>query len=128
MFLKQIEVFSKINGDQLCDLADNTRVIRMKSGETIDLTNPENNAIYVVAEGVFNLKSDLEPDIKLIQKDVYGELFIPEKTLKAKEIEAEENSVVFQLNINNFYTLMSRSQEFTNQLFNAITQFYQSKV
>jgi AAA family ATP:ADP antiporter len=128
MFLKQIEVFSKINGDQLCDLADNTRVIRMEQGETIDLTNPENNAIYVVAEGVLNLKTEFEADMQLIQKDVYGELFIPEKTLKAEKLVAEDNSVVFQLNINNFYTLMARSQEFTNQLFTAITQYYQSKV
>jgi len=128
MFLKKIEVFANINGDQLCDLADNTTVIRMDPGERIDLKNPENNAIYVVAEGAIQLKKEFEPDTKLIEGEVYGELFIPEKNLKADCLIADESSVVFQLNINNFYTLMSRSQEFTNQLFTAITQYYQSKV
>jgi len=128
MFLKEIDIFSNINGDQLCDLADNTRVIRMKAGESIDLKNPENNAIYVVAEGVAHLQTEFEPDRKLGQKDVYGELFIPEKNLKAEYLLATKEVVIFQLNINNFYTLMSRSQEFTNQLFTAMTQHYQSKV
>ncbi|RUA33049.1 MAG: hypothetical protein DSY77_10990 [Bacteroidetes bacterium] len=128
MFLKQIKVFSHINGAQLCDLADNTHVLRMGSGESIDLTDPENNAIYVVAEGKFKSEAEFEADIILEEKDVYGELFVPEKHLKANKITAETDSVVFQLNINNFYTLMSRSQEFTNQIFTAITQHYQSIV
>lgn len=128
MFLKQIKVFSHINGAQLCDLADNTHVIRMKTGESLDLTDPENNAIYVVAEGKYKLETEFEADVILEENDVYGELFIPEKHLKAIKITAEADSVIFQLNINNFYTLMSRSQEFTNQIFTAITQHYQSIV
>jgi len=128
MFLKQIEIFHKINGDQLCELADNTQVIRLKTGDKIDLKNLENNAIYVVASGSLHLQTEFEADVKLVEKDVYGELFIPEKHLKAESLIADENAVVFQLNINNFYTLMSRSQEFTNQLFTAITQHYQSKI
>jgi hypothetical protein len=128
MFLKQIKVFSHINGAQLCDLADNTKVIRMKAGESLDLTDPENNAIYVIAEGKYKLETEFEADVMLDENDVYGELFIPEKHLKANKITAEVDSVVFQLNINNFYTLMSRSQEFTNQIFTAITQHYQSIV
>jgi len=128
MFLKQIKVFAHINGAQLCDLADNTQVIRMKTGESLDLTDPENNAIYVVAEGKFKLETEFEADVILEENDVYGELFVPEKHLKANKITAEADSVIFQLNINNFYTLMSRSQEFTNQIFTAITQHYQSIV
>ena len=126
MFLKQIKVFSHINGAQLCDLADNTHVLRMKADQSLDLTDPENNAIYVVAEGRFKLETEFEADVILEEKEVYGELFVPEKHLKAHKITAEVDSVIFQLNINNFYTLMSRSQEFTNQIFTAITQHYQS--
>jgi hypothetical protein len=81
-----------------------------------------------VAEGKFKSEAEFEADIILEEKDVYGELFVPEKHLKANKITAETDSVVFQLNINNFYTLMSRSQEFTNQIFTAITQHYQSIV
>ncbi|ADR22179.1 hypothetical protein MATR_01820 [Marivirga tractuosa] len=128
MFLKKIKVFSHINGAQLCDLADNTHILRMTEGESIDLTDAENNAIYVVAEGRFKLEAEFEADIILEENDVYGELFVPEKHLKATKITADSDSVIFQLNINNFYTLMSRSQEFTNQIFTAITQHYQSIV
>jgi CRP-like cAMP-binding protein len=64
----------------------------------------------------------------LSKGDIFGELFVPEKNLKAEKLTADSDAVIFQLNINNFYTLMSRSQEFTNQLFAAITQHYQSTV
>jgi hypothetical protein len=128
MFLKEIDVFAKINGDQLCDLADNTRVLRMRAEESIDLKDPENNAIYVVAEGGFKLQAEYEADQMLSKGDIFGELFVPEKNLKAEKLTADSDAVIFQLNINNFYTLMSRSQEFTNQLFAAITQHYQSTV
>jgi hypothetical protein len=128
MFLKEIKIFEKINGDQLCDLADNTEVLRMKVGSSIDLKDPENNAIYVVAMGTLEIKPESDLQTYLHRGDVYGDLFVPEKKLHGESLVAQEDSVVFQLNINNFYTLMSKSQEFTNQLFTAITQHYQAKV
>ncbi len=128
MYLKTLEVFNKINGTQLCSLADNTKVLRLAKGEKIDLTQAENNAIYVVAEGQVKLKKPDENTVSLGKGSIYGELFIPEKSLSAEEFEAEEPSVIFQLNINNFYTLMSQSRDFTNQIFNAITEVNEIEV
>ncbi|HET8858794.1 hypothetical protein [Marivirga sp.] len=126
MFLKQINIFKQINGAQLCDLADNTKVIRMKAGDRIDLREMENNAIYIVAEGQIKIEAEFEADRILNERDIYGELFIPEKNIKSENLTVNIDSVVFQLNNNNFYTLMSRSQEFTNQLFTAMTQHFQA--
>ncbi|MBK6267131.1 hypothetical protein JKA74_18955 [Marivirga sp. S37H4] len=122
MFLKQLNVFSQINGSELCDLADNTKLVMLAEGETINLTLPENNAIYVVAKGKVLIKSAEDEDYILEKGSVFGELFVPEKKLAAEELLTIEQAVLFQLNINNFYTLMAQSGEFTKQIFTAITE------
>lgn len=120
MYLKQIAVFKHISGIQLCDLADNTKLIRLSAGKTIDLLNIENNAIYVVAEGQVLLSGESE-DI-LEEKGVIGELFNPDKNTRYNTLTANTDSIIFKLNTNNFYTQMSKSRGFTNELFTAITQ------
>ncbi|GAA5034013.1 hypothetical protein GCM10011506_26960 [Marivirga lumbricoides] len=121
LFLKELEVFKQINGAALCDLADHTKVIRLKEGDTINLSLPQNNAIYVVAEGELEIQEENGTTVSLSKGSIYGELFIPEKRLISGKMLSFTDAVVFQLNINNFYTLMSQSREFTNQLFTAIT-------
>lgn len=121
LFLKKLDVFNQINGAALCNLADNTKVIRLMAGEEINLSLPENNAIYVIAEGEAILQAEEKEPVNLSKGSIYGELFIPEKKLISGNMSALTHAVVFQLNINNFYTLMSQSREFTNQLFTAIT-------
>lgn len=121
LFLKDLAIFNQINGAALCSLADNTNVIRLKEGFEINLSLPENNAIYVIAEGEVTIHTEDKEPVNLKQGGIYGELFIPEKRLISGSMSAVSNAVIFQLNINNFYTLMSQSREFTSQLFTAIT-------
>ena len=120
MFLKGIEVFQNISGIQLCELADNTQVIQLKEGEHIQIDNQENNAIYVVAEGKLQLTGIEEKTLK--ERDFIGELFQAEKQAFHSKLYAQEQSTVFKMNINNFYTQMSKSRGFTNEFFTAITK------
>jgi CRP-like cAMP-binding protein len=120
MFLKQISIFENISGVQLCDLADNTQVIRLEEGQSIDLSTIENNAIYVVAEGRVLLSGEKQEVLN--EKEVIGELFNADKHSHYASLEATKESILFKLNINNFYTQMSKSRGFTNELFTAITK------
>jgi AAA family ATP:ADP antiporter len=121
MFLKQTEVFKDINGSLLCELADNTVVLQLKPDDTVDLRPSENNSIYVVAIGEAEVLRDGVKQERLLTKAIYGELFTPEKKLEDDTIRVVTNSVIFRLNLNNFYMLMSSSHEFTNQLLKAVT-------
>jgi AAA family ATP:ADP antiporter len=120
MFLKQISIFGNISGVQLCDLADNTKVISLKEGEIIDLAIIENNAIYVVAEGQVLLSGNKEEVLN--EKEVIGELFNPDKHANYTSLVTTKDSILFKLNVNNFYTQMAKSRGFTSELFTAITK------
>jgi len=128
MFLKGIKIFEHISGVQLCDLADNTEVLRLDEGAVIDLHLIENNAIYVVAEGEVGVYKDNTLDQKLGVKDVFGELFQPNRKLEQTHLTAENNCVLFKLNTNNFYSQMAKSREFTREFFAAITSMETKKV
>jgi signal-transduction protein with cAMP-binding, CBS, and nucleotidyltransferase domain len=121
MFLKKLDVFQHISGVQLCELADNTEIVRLKTNESIDLTQIENNAIYVLAEGNASLMNEDGTENLLKVQQVFGELFQPDRKLSQTELRADRDSILFKLNTNNFYTQMSKSREFTSEFFSAIT-------
>ena len=123
MFVKQLPIFHDIHGTLICDLADKINPIELTSGESIKLyQQEENSVILIVAHGEVKLM-DNERTIKLMRKgSVYGDLFQKGPAQAATEVVAMERSILFSINLLDFYFVMANHHELVQGLIKNITE------
>ncbi|HTJ47987.1 MAG TPA: cyclic nucleotide-binding domain-containing protein [Cyclobacteriaceae bacterium] len=122
LFIKQLPAFSGIHGSLICDLADKIIPLDLDRGEVVRF-NPEdhNTPIFIVAHGEVKLRINDILICNLKKGGLYGDIFIEGAVEKANMIEALERSVVFQINIMDFYFVMANHHELVQGLIKNIS-------
>jgi ATP:ADP antiporter, AAA family len=123
MFLKTIPIFKNIQGSILADLADKITDIDLLPGEAYKFNaDGINNPIFIIGHGAVQLKNDADV-ISVLQKgDAYGDLFQEGPPVKANSLVAKERSVVFKIEIMDFYFVMANHHELVQGLIKNITE------
>ncbi len=123
MFIKQSPIFKNIHGALLSDLADKIKPLDLDRGEYSKF-NPDdhNTPIFIVAHGEVCLKNDHTIITTLKKGNVYGDLFQNGPTVRANSIEATERSIVFKINLMDFYFVMANHHELVQGLIKNITE------
>jgi ATP:ADP antiporter, AAA family len=123
MFLKTIHVFRNITGSILADLADKVNAIDLLVGETIKFkSNEHNSPLFIVAHGTVQLKNNGQVVNTFKKGDVYGDLFQDAPAQQADELAATDRSVVFKIDIMDFYFVMANHHELVQGLIKNITE------
>jgi len=123
LFIKQLPAFKNIPGNSICDLADKILPIDLKARERIVFTkSDENGPILIVATGEIVLKNGTEEVIKLKKGSVYGDLFQEGIPPKVTEAVASERSVVFQINLHDFYFVLANHYDLVQGLIKNIAE------
>jgi AAA family ATP:ADP antiporter len=129
MFLKTLPVFKSIHGNLLADLSDRITPVELFVGESLKFSSADVNApIFIVAHGEVTLKNN-DSIVSVIKKgDVYGDLFQDGPAPAANTIEARERSVIFRINLVDFYFVMSNHHDLVQGLIRNITNKEKEKV
>ncbi len=123
MFIKTLPVFNGIPGSILSDLADKIIPVDLKAKDKIVFNNPDENLpILIVAHGTVKLKNDAEEVSVMKKGSVFGDLFQEGETPRITEAEATERSVVFRINLTDFYFVMAKHHELVQGLVRNITR------
>ncbi len=123
MFIKQLPVFQKIHGSLICDLADKITPVELMRGEKMQLLTPEDNGIIlIVAHGEVTLMDHERALHHLTKGTVYGELFHHGPALPANNVVATERTVIFKINLLDFYFVMANHHELVQGLIKNITE------
>jgi hypothetical protein len=124
MFLKQLKEFKNIEGSLIADLADRVIPLDLYTGDKIVIKNDEENQpIFIVAHGEARLKE--KDTIRLVMKKgtVYGDLFTNDAQLqKVDALEATERSVIFKINLMDFYFVMANHPELVDGIIKNVTE------
>jgi hypothetical protein len=122
LFLKQLPEFKNINGVLLADLFDKISPLDLNEGQKITFDAKEQGMpIIIVALGEIKLKSDDTVIRTLKAGSVYGDIFQNGQAVAAKSIEATERSIVFKINLADFYFVMANHHELVEGLIKNIT-------
>jgi hypothetical protein len=123
MFIKQSLPFKNIHGLLLSDLADKITPLDMELGERAKF-NPDdlNSPIFIVAHGEVKIMGEHGILAVLRQKEVFGEIFADGQVPKVHAVEASERSVVFKINLMDFYFVMANHHELVHGLIRNITE------
>ena len=123
MFIKQMPSFANIHGSLLSDLADKITPLDMDPGERIKFNHDSHNTpLLLVAFGNVTPKNNGSEITRLKQGSIYGELFSDGYVAPVQEIEATQRSVVFKINLMDFYFVMANHHELVQGLLKNITQ------
>lgn len=123
MFLKQLPVFKNIHGTLLSDLSDKIIPIELQQGEKLKFnTNDITSPIFIVAHGEVKLKSNDSVIGTLKRSSVYGDLFQDGPAPDANNVEATERTILFRINLVDFYFVMANHHELVQGLIKNITE------
>jgi ATP:ADP antiporter, AAA family len=123
MFLKQLPVFKDIHGTLLSDLSDKIVPVELQTGEKIKFTSDDvNSPIFIVAHGEVKLKNNDNILATFKKGGVYGDLFQDGPALAANMLEATERTVLFRINLVDFYFVMANHHDLVQGLIKNITE------
>ncbi len=123
MLLKAIPVFKPIRGTLLAELIDAMKTHNLEAGQVIDFKKNEGyKPILIVADGKAKIKSGTDSLFELDTHDVFGEIFVLNDDLNISELEATEDSVVFEISINDFYNTLANHHELAQEFIDSVSK------
>ena len=122
LFIKQLPVFQGISGNLISGLADKISPVTLNPKDKIVLNEQdENQPILIVAHGVAKIKNGTEELGVLKQGDVFGDLFQKGPSQKITEVEATERTVIFRINLIDFYFVLASHHDLVQGLIKNVT-------
>jgi len=123
MFIKQSSAFRQIHGLLLSDLADKITAIDLDTHGKARFAPEENQSpIFIVAHGAVTLMGREHTIATLKPGNIYGELFHDGPLESVHAIEASERSVVFKINLMDFYFVMANHHELVQGIIRNVTE------
>lgn len=122
LFIKQLPVFKGISGNFISDLADKIVPITLNARDKVLLSDVDGNQpILIVAHGSARLKNETEEVALLKQGDLFGDLFQEGPSQKITEAEAIERTVIFKINLVDFYFVLANHHDLVQGLIKNVT-------
>jgi len=118
IFLKQNKAFEKIPGVVLSELIEALRELRFKRGEDIITAGINGNApIYLLVRGLLKVHENGSLIDTVTEKDFYGENLVLNNDFNKYTVTALEESVVYAIDKDIFYELMTKNHQLTRGFF-----------
>ncbi|MBS1490668.1 MAG: hypothetical protein JSS93_09080 [Bacteroidetes bacterium] len=121
MFIKKLSVFNRITGKVLSDLSDKIQPVILQTRDKLMITTVE-TPILIVASGEVRLKKEGQEITVLKQGEVFGDLFQEGAVPKITEVEALERSVVFKIELIDFYFVLASHHDLAQGLIYNVTE------
>ena len=122
MLIKKIPVFDRIQGKVLSDLSDRIFPVVLKAGEKMTITETTDMPILIMAHGEAVLKNGSQEVATMKPGDVFGDLFQEGPTPIITEVTAAVRTVVFKINLTDFYFVLANHHELAQGLIHNITE------
>jgi len=122
ILIKNIPAFDRIQGKVLSDLSDKIQPITLKAGEKFVIAETTDMPMIIQAHGEAQLKNETELVKTMKPGDVFGDLFQEGATPRITEVHAVERSVIFKINLIDFYFVLANHHELAQGLIHNITE------
>src|SRR5260221_3683953 len=121
MLIKRLPAFERISGKVLSDLSDKILPVTLNVRDKL-MINSSETPILIVASGSVRLKKEGE-EVGVLKKDgVFGDLFQEGPVPKITEVEATERSVLFKIELVDFYFVLASHHDLAQGLIYNVTQ------
>ncbi len=117
LFIKQLPVFKGISGNLISGLADKITPLTLSTREKVNVNDiDDNQPILIAAHGSVKMRNGTEEIGVLKQGDIFGDLFQEGASQKITEVEALEQTVLFKINLVDFYFVLANHHDLVQGL------------
>jgi CRP-like cAMP-binding protein len=121
MLIKKLPACERISGKVLSDLSDKILPVTLNPRDKMMINSAE-TPILIVASGEARLKKDNEVVEVMKKDDVFGDLFQEGPVPKITEVEAVERTVLFKIELVDFYFVLASHHDLAQGLIYNVTE------
>jgi AAA family ATP:ADP antiporter len=121
MFIKQLPVFRGIPGNLLSDLSDKIMPLEVHARDKVVFGANEDSPILIVALGEVKLMNGTDEVMTMKKGDLFGDLFQEGPTPAVTHAVASTRSIIFRINLVDFYFVLAKHYELVQGLIRNIT-------
>jgi CRP/FNR family transcriptional regulator, cyclic AMP receptor protein len=111
LFLKSIELFSQIPGEDLAQVALIATEETREPGEEIFAEGESGDALYLVLEGKVRVHRDDRVIAELGERECFGEMAILDAAPRSATVTAVDNTNLLKISREDFQEIMSEKPE-----------------
>jgi CRP/FNR family cyclic AMP-dependent transcriptional regulator len=111
LFLKSIELFSQIPGEDLAQVALIATEETREQGEEIFAEGESGDALYLVLEGKVRVHRDDRVIAELGERECFGEMAILDASPRSATVTAVDNTNLLKISREDFQEIMSEKPE-----------------
>lgn len=125
--MKEIDLFKRLNNQQLLKLARISQKLSFKPGEIIFKYKDPGDSIYVIREGCVEVIKEGEKDeppqvvAEIKQGQVFGEMALVENVPRSATVRAKEPTKVLRIRNDYFEKLLEEDHEMALKIYKGIT-------
>jgi len=128
LFLKEIPVFSSINGILLSQIVDKFKTLKLKDKGKAEIYDEDNDKpIFIVGKGEVTLYHDDEALVTLGTKEVFGDIFTMDESKNITSLSVKGETIIFQITLNDFFDVMANQHELAQGFISNISSKFQTK-
>ena len=111
LFLKSIELFRRIPGDDLARLSAITSEVAFENGELVFEAGEPGDALYLVIEGRVRVHRGERQIAELAERTCFGEMAILDSAPRSASVTCASEAVCLKIEREDFYEILGEKPE-----------------
>lgn len=121
LFLKQIELFRRIPGDELARIARITREVTFGTGETLIMEGDIGDAAYLIVEGEIRVQKSGKDVATLSKNQTVGEMAILDSEPRSATVIVTEPVRALKIEREDFYDILNERNDIAQGIIKVLT-------
>ena len=121
LFLKSVDLFSKINGEDLAQVAGIAQEVNFDNGDLVIQEGEMGDAMFLIIEGEVMVHKLGQTIASLGERDSFGEMAILDDEPRSASVTAASDVICLKVEREDFYELMSEKAEIAYGVIRVLT-------
>ncbi len=122
LFLKSVDLFSRIPGEDLAQVAGIAQEVTFEKGELIIQEGDVGNSMYLIVDGQVMVHRLAQELTRLGEKESFGEMALLDNEPRSATVTAVSDVTCIKIEREEFYELMSEKIEIAHGIIHILTQ------
>ena len=122
LFLKSVDLFSQIPGEDLAQIALITNEEPHESGEDVVIEGEVGDALYIVLDGRVKVHRKERAIAELGQRECFGEMALLDASPRSATVTAMDNVTLLKISREDFQDIMSEKHAISQGVIKVLTR------
>jgi CRP/FNR family transcriptional regulator, cyclic AMP receptor protein len=121
LFLKSVDLFSRIPGEDLAQIAGIAQEVNFENGELVIQEGEMGDSMFLIVDGEVMIHKTGQELNRLGEREAFGEMAILDNEPRSASVTASRDSTCLKVEREDFYELMSEKVEIAYGIIRVLT-------